>query len=104
MRTERRHELHTNVLTDWLGVQIDRLRPYSRLATAAALGVVVLAGVGIYIRGQSGVRQSQQWLEYYQAMDQLRGQNKPEALIALVDSPSLQQTPVGYWAACGLGD
>jgi hypothetical protein len=104
MRTDRRHELHTNVLADWLGIQIDRLRPYSRMALAVALGVVVLGGVGMYIRSQSTARQDQQWLEYYQAMDLVRGENKPEALIALVDSPSVQQTPVGYWAACGLGD
>ena len=104
MRTERRHELHTNFLAHWLEIQIDRLRPYARMVTAVALGVVVVLGAGLYFRSQSSSKQEQQWLEYYQAMDQVRGENKPEALVALVDSPSLQQTPVGYWAACGLGD
>jgi hypothetical protein len=104
MRTERRHELHTNVLADWLGVQIDRMRPYARMSVAVALGVVVLLGAGLYFRSQSTARQDQQWLDYYQAMDQMRLENKPEALIALVDSPALQRTPVGYWSACGLGD
>jgi hypothetical protein len=104
MRTERRHELHTNVLAEWLADQMERLRPYARMAAAVALAVVVVGGAGLYFRSQSTSRQDQQWLEYYKAMDQVRFENKPEALVALVDSPALQQTPVGYWAACGLGD
>ncbi len=42
MRTERRHELHTNVLADWLGIQIDRLRPYARMMTAVSF----VCGIG----------------------------------------------------------
>lgn len=43
MKTERRHELKTNDLANWLGQNVDRVRPYSMTILAVVIGVVVLA-------------------------------------------------------------
>lgn len=49
MKTERRHELQTNVLADWLGRQIDALRPYANtIITVVAVVVVALVGYSIW--------------------------------------------------------
>ncbi len=55
MKSERRHELHTNALADWLGGIIERIRPYQ----TTLLGVVLLAGLLIavgYVLVRSRVR------------------------------------------------
>ena len=41
MRSERRHELQTNALADWLGTVIERVQPYQ----TSLLGVVLLAAM-----------------------------------------------------------
>ena len=41
MKTERRHELQTNVLADSLARWIEAVKPYSRAALAVVIALVV---------------------------------------------------------------
>jgi hypothetical protein len=43
MKSQRRHELQTNMLADWLGDVLDRIRPYQNVI----LGVAILALAGV---------------------------------------------------------
>jgi tetratricopeptide (TPR) repeat protein len=43
MKSKRRHELHTNLLADWLGEMIERIKPYQN----AILGTTILVLVAI---------------------------------------------------------
>lgn len=69
MKTERRHELATNVLADWLGEKIEALKPYSAAASVTALLVVVLifAGIVLYQRRQTST--AQVWSDYFSAIE-----------------------------------
>ena len=37
MKTERRHELQTNQLADWIGHQYDHVKPHTKTILAAAI-------------------------------------------------------------------
>lgn len=68
MKTERRHELQTNVLADSLARWIDKAKPYSRAALAIAIALVAGVFVWGYQSAQGVRRQSEGWSEYYGAM------------------------------------
>ncbi len=68
MKTERRHELQTNVLADSLARWIDKAKPYSRAALAVVIALVAGVFVWGYQSAQSVRRQSEGWSEYYDAM------------------------------------
>jgi hypothetical protein len=68
MKTERRHELQTNVLADSLAHWIERAKPYSRAALAVVIALVALVFVWGYQSAQAVRRQSEGWSEYYDAM------------------------------------
>ena len=44
MKSERRHELQTNALADWLGETIERIRPYQTTLLGVALLTLLLIG------------------------------------------------------------
>ena len=44
MKSERRHELQTNALADWIGEAIERIRPYQTTLLGVALLVMLLIG------------------------------------------------------------
>ena len=64
MKTERRHELQTNQLADWLGESLLFVERYTKaiIATVVALAVVVLAT--FYLNYQSSRRQAAVWERY----------------------------------------
>jgi hypothetical protein len=68
MKTERRHELQTNVLADSLARWIDKAKPYSRAALAVLIALVAGVFVWGYQSAQGVRRQSEGWSEYYDAM------------------------------------
>lgn len=68
MKTERRHELQTNVLADSLARWIDKAKPYSRAALAIVIALVAAVFVWGYQSAQGVRRQSEGWSEYYDAM------------------------------------
>ena len=104
MKTERRHELHTNALADWLGEQIERLRPYSRVAVGILLVIVVVLGLYTYLTTQSVAQTDKAWQRYFQAVDTLQQRGDPDPLTQLAQSSDFARTPVGYWSALSLAD
>jgi len=104
MKTERRHELHTNALADWLGEQIERLRPYSRVAVGILLAIVVVLGLYAYLTRQSVAQTERGWQRYFQALDSLQQRGDPDPLTQLAQSSDYVRTPVGYWSALSLAD
>ena len=104
MKTERRHELQTNVLADWIGIQLERLQPYSKLAMGILVAIVVALGLYSYLKSQSATRNEQGWQQYYQAMDNLQQKGAVEDLQQLAESSEFANTPVGNWAVLSLAD
>ena len=57
MRTERRHELQTNALADWIGSKTQQVQPYSRVVVGAVIAVaVVIFAIGYRARTNSAAR------------------------------------------------
>ena len=56
MKSERRHELHTNALADWLAGIIERIRPYQTTSGRRALGGAAGRGLVLVINRSPGKR------------------------------------------------
>ena len=67
MKTERRHELQTNELADWLGTHIQSVRPYTKVLVAPV--VIIAAGTiaFAYLTSQGSGRVAQGWQDFYAA-------------------------------------
>ena len=65
MKTERRHELQTNELADWIGVHAERVKPYLK----TIIGISVLAIAALFamamMRGQRQGQLEAAWTEYF---------------------------------------
>jgi hypothetical protein len=68
MKTQRRHELQTNELADWLGQKIEAIRPY----TKAILGVAVVVAAGLFavlfLSAHKSREQASSWQQLYASM------------------------------------
>lgn len=98
MKSEQRHKLHTNVLAQWLGVMLERIRPYATAIVAglAAL-VVVVALVGWWSRhSTAGTR------EAWDALNKTMASGNLQELDDTVEKFS--GTTVGNWGAVVAGD
>jgi predicted negative regulator of RcsB-dependent stress response len=69
MKSKRRHELQQNDLADWIADLIERVKPYSKIALASVVAVVVLAGGAMYLMSRASGRQASAWQEYLQAVN-----------------------------------
>jgi hypothetical protein len=99
MKTDRRHELQTNQLADWLAHTIEGLRPYGRAIAGAILGLVVIAAVWAYTSHQAKVDEEASWDEFYEA----EGDPNPQKLLAIIDQNPVT-TSVGAWSRATLAD
>lgn len=103
MKTERRHELATNVLADWLGERIETLKPYAAAVSATALAVVVVIVATVFWYQKRETSAAHAWESYFAALE---GQNPDEdaadklAEVADEYSPS----PAGLWSRLSLAD
>src|SRR5688572_8769214 len=51
MKTERRHELQTNQLADWIGHQVDHVKPHGKTVLAAGiLGAAVIVAAIVLLK------------------------------------------------------
>ncbi len=65
MKTERRHELQTNQLADWLGRQIENIRPhFTTILTVVAVLIVAMIGYGIW-SSRSQEAAAEAWTSYF---------------------------------------
>ena len=98
MRTERRHELQTNALADWIGSKTQQVQPYSRVVVGAVIAVaVVIFAIGYRARTNSAARAAG-WEELYAAMisrdlEELRHVHEKHA-----------DSEIGLWALQVTGD
>lgn len=97
MKTERRHELQTNQLADWLGHQIEKIQPYFKAIGGVAAALVVLALVYAFMHQREYHQAGLVWGEYLGALRE-REQDDQVALLARVADQN-QNSPAGLWAA-----
>jgi hypothetical protein len=104
MKTERRHELQTNVLADWLGDKIQTVKPYSRAVLGGLIALAVILGVYFYLSRQRAAVAAAGWDLYFKAWEQVRTRDNTEDLSDLAQSPTYRDTAAGMWARIALAD
>ena len=79
MKTERRHELQTNDLADWMGHQFERIKPYSLSILAGVVAIAVIAVVWAIVAARSTQDTETAWNLYLKLTSQ---QHLAERLVA----------------------
>lgn len=102
MKTERRHELATNFLADWLGAKIEEIKPYSTAILATLMGVIVAGGAFVYMNRRSGDRTARDWQHYFLALDESLKSGEIDSLRDAVDTMGASEA--GLWARLSLAD
>jgi hypothetical protein len=98
MKTERRHELQTNVLADWLGTKLETAQEYTKAILASLVAVVVIVGVLVFMSKRSEQTQAVAWEQYFDAT--LTGASEKFGVVA----DKFPNTLAGQWARLSLGD
>jgi tetratricopeptide (TPR) repeat protein len=98
MKTERRHELQTNVLADWLGTKLETAHEYTKAIVASLLAVVVIVGALVFMSKRTEHKQSVAWEQYFDAT--LTGATEKLGIVA----DKYPDTLAGQWARLSLGD
>ena len=98
MKTQRRHELQTNVLADRVGRYIQEIRPHLRTVGIVFLAVVVLLAAGMFLMNRQSAQRGVGWSAFLEAF----GSFDPKALeeVAKLHSGS----SAGLWAKQTAGD
>lgn len=102
MKTERRHELATNFLADWLGEKIEALKPYSAAVSATALLVVVLIVATVVLLQRRAANSAQAWSEYFSAIENQSPDEASDKLETVAAEHS--GSPAGLWSRLSLAD
>ena len=109
MKTERRHELETNELSDWLTTFLNDVKPYAKLI--AALAVLVAVGIFLITFGAAQRRKNLAlaWTDLFamqvdadQTFDPDKKSESVDKLINLAEQE--KGSPVGAWALQSAGD
>lgn len=100
MKSERRHELETNELADWLGHATERVQPYLKTILAGVLvAVLVLAGRAL-MAGNSQKQRDESWTALFGSM-KLRDPDAVRDVAKLY--PRTTAAPWAYQTAGDLG-
>ncbi len=68
MKTERRHELHTNVLANAIGHQVETVRPYLKIGGLSIVAIAVIGFAVMYFYKARAAADSEAWEDYYSAL------------------------------------
>lgn len=98
MKTERRHELQTNELADWLGRGVQLMEDNARMVLGIIVALAIMLGAYFYLSGSAEGRNTEGWNSYLQARDD-NDVNKLNAL-----AQEYQGTSVSAWAQLALAD
>lgn len=98
MKTERRHELQTNELADWLGEAVDTVKPYVRVVLGIFIACLVLIAAWWLSSSQSKTKKELGWNRYFRAVEE-RDEDALEQV-----AQKLTGTPAGYWSSLLLAD
>jgi hypothetical protein len=91
MKAEKRHELETNYLANWLGQMLKKTQPYHNAVTWALVAVVVLLGCWVAWSKFTQRGAASAWDEFYAAM---ATDNFVELERIAKENPG---TPVAHW-------
>lgn len=98
MKTERRHELQTNVLASSLAHWVEALKPYGRGIVAGVLAVVGVLLAWMYISSQNKSQEVIGWNRYFQAVS-----TRDEPMLRDV-AQQYAGTMVANWARLTMAD
>ncbi len=98
MKTDRRHELQTNVLADWIGKHLQQVQGYSKTILAVILLVIAAAIAGTFLAQNQSAQSQASWNQFFQAF----GERDPEALEIV--AATNQGTTAGLWARLAEAD
>jgi hypothetical protein len=99
MKSDRRHELQTNELADWLGDRLEALKPQ---AAAITVGLIVLLAVvlgTIWYLGGEDAAAARNWSDYFGAFNKREPAEELEKLAA-----AKAGTTASLWAMQAVGD
>ena len=99
MKSDRRHELQTNVLADWLGEHLESLRPHAMPITLVAIAIVVLGLGSIWYFGSEDQTAAEAWKTYFGAFNQ---REPGKVLEQLADEKT--SATAALWARQSIGD
>ncbi len=98
MKTQRRHELQTNVLADYIGKHLQQIKPYSRHISIGTLLVFVAIMAGLYFSNESARKRGAGWSDYLQAFG-TNDANKLEEVATIHDGSA-----AALWARLSAGE
>lgn len=98
MKTQRRHDLHTNLLADYLGRQLQQLRPHAKQISVTGLFVLLAFVLGMYMWGHRRATLEVDWAEFFRAFDDRNANSLDEVIQSRGDRPA------ALWARQALGD
>lgn len=107
MKRERRHELQTNELADWLGKKYQAIQPYQNMILGGVLLVVVAAAVYFWWANQASAKRAEAWDAFYTGLTKLSASPTDlEGVVSDLDAVIRQNpdTHVANWAAVVAGD
>ena len=99
MKSDRRHELQTNVLADWLGEHLESLRPHAIPIALVAIAIVALGLGSIWYFGSEGQTSAEAWQTYFGAFNQ---RETGKVLEHLADEKT--SAAAALWARQSIGD
>ncbi len=92
MKSERRHELQTNTLADWVGHQVEAAKPHLGLLVTVLVAAVAIVFAWMYFRAWNTAQTAAAWTDFYKAADQ----SEPAALLEVAKRHAGE--PASLWA------
>ena len=102
MKTERRHELQTNELADWLGHSYQSAKPFSKAILAVLVAVVVIGGTAWFLLTWASAKRGEAWEQYSAAVNAPDPETQEQRLRTLLEEHP--NTPAGQAAKIHFAD
>jgi tetratricopeptide (TPR) repeat protein len=77
MKTQRRHELETNKLADWISKNADQYKSHVRTFLIVIVGVIAIFFASLIYRSSRANNEGAAWQNFYNALSE----NRPEAMV-----------------------
>jgi len=100
MKSERRHELQHNELSDQMGVVVDRVRPYTAGIVISIIAILVALMLYSFWMGQQRTQNADAWEAYFAATQSII----PDLAKLQQVSEQFPKDDVGLWARIMLAD
>ncbi len=98
MKTQRRHELETNKLADWLAKNADHYKSHARTFLIVVAGAIAIFFAALVFRSTRAANEGAAWRNFYNAF----AERSPEALTQVAKDAS--GTKVSLWAKQAAAD